>query len=126
MDRLSCAVSRRQALLAAVAAIVAGGPAVAEESPAGTVQTLRGDAFAEGPKPRRALQPTALVFIGDMVETATNSALTMHLGKATIVGCVQVRRRLQAVSFDNLRWRQRSPPRPRPRARRDCSDPAAH
>lgn len=85
MDRLSCAVSRRQALLAGVAAIVAGGPAVAEESPAGTVQTLRGDAFAEGPKPRRALQPTALVFIGDMVETATNSALTMHLGKATIV-----------------------------------------
>jgi hypothetical protein len=78
------AVSRRQVLLAGVAAMVAGSPAVAEE-PAGTVQTLRGDAFAEGPKPRRALQPTALVFIGDMVETAVNSALTMHLGKATIV-----------------------------------------
>jgi len=31
------------------------------------------------------LQPTALVFVGDMVETAMNSALTLYLGKATIV-----------------------------------------
>ena len=85
IDRLFHSVSRRQALLAGVVAIAAGGPAVAEELPAGTVQTLRGDAFAEGPKPRRALQPTALIFIGDMVETAVKSALTMHLGKATIV-----------------------------------------
>jgi hypothetical protein len=85
MGRIPHAVSRRQALFAGVAAIVAGGPAIAEEPAAGTVQTLRGDGFAEGPKPRHALQPTALVFIGDMVETAVNSALTMHLGKTTVV-----------------------------------------
>ncbi len=85
MDRLPCAVSRRQALLVGVAAILTGGTAVAEEPPAGTVQTLRGAAFAEGPKPRRALQPAAQIFVGDMIETAANSALTMHLGKATVV-----------------------------------------
>ena len=59
--------------------------AEAAEEHAGTIKSLRGDAFAEGPKPRRALQPTAPIFIGDIVETAVNSALTMHLGKATVV-----------------------------------------
>lgn len=85
IDRLRRPVSRRQALLTATAAALVGGTAAAEEPPAGTVQTLRGDAFAEGSKPRRALQPMAAVFVGDMVETAVNSALTMRLGKATIV-----------------------------------------
>jgi len=78
-------VSRRCALLIGAAVTLAGGSADAEESLAGTIEALRGDAFAEGPKPRRALQLTAQVFIGDMVETAVNSALTMHLGKATFV-----------------------------------------
>ena len=64
---------------------MAGGSLEAEESLAGTIEALRGDAFAEGPKPRRTLQPKAQVFIDDMVETAVNSALTMHLGKATFV-----------------------------------------
>jgi hypothetical protein len=85
MGRIPWAMSRRQALLVGAAAILAGGTAAAEDSPAGSVQTLRGDAFAEGPKPRRALQPQAAVFVGDRVETAVSSALTMHLGKATIV-----------------------------------------
>jgi hypothetical protein len=78
-------VSRRQALLIGATLTLAGGSLDAEESLAGTIEALRGDAFAEGPKPRRALQPKAQVFIGDMVETAVNSALTMHLGKATFV-----------------------------------------
>jgi hypothetical protein len=85
MDHCSPAVTRRRALIVGAAAIVAGGSLHAEESPAGTIETLRGEAFAEGPKPRRALQPAAEVFIGDLVETATNSALTMHLGKTTFV-----------------------------------------
>jgi hypothetical protein len=85
MGRVPCALSRRQVFLAGAAAILAAGTVAAEESPAGTVQTLRGDAFAEGTKPRRALQPSALVFVGDMIETAANSALTMRLGKATVV-----------------------------------------
>jgi hypothetical protein len=85
IDRLFRPVSRRQALLIGAALTLAGGSLDAEESLAGTIEALRGDAFAEGPKPRRVLQPKAQVFIGDMVETAVNSALTMHLGKATFV-----------------------------------------
>jgi hypothetical protein len=85
IDRLFHSVSRRQVLLIGAALTLAGGSLDAEESLAGTIEALRGDAFAEGPKPRRALQPKAQVFIGDMVETAVNSALTMHLGKATFV-----------------------------------------
>ena len=85
IDRLFHSVSRRQVLLIGAALTLAGGSLYAEESLAGTIEALRGDAFAEGPKPRRALQPKAQVFIGDMVETAVNSALTMHLGKATFV-----------------------------------------
>jgi hypothetical protein len=85
IDRLFHSVSRRQVLLIGAALALAGGSLDAEESLAGTIEALRGDAFAEGPKPRRALQPKAQVFIGDMVETAVNSALTMHLGKATFV-----------------------------------------
>jgi len=85
MDRFVRLVSRRQALLLGAAVTLAGGSPRAAESPAGTIESLRGDAFAEGPKPRRALQPAAEVFIGDQVETAINSALTMHLGKTTFV-----------------------------------------
>ena len=85
MDRFFPSVSRRRALLIGAAVTLAGGSLEAEESLAGTIEALRGDAFAEGPKPRRALQPKAQVFIGDMVETAVSSALTMHLGKATFV-----------------------------------------
>jgi hypothetical protein len=85
IDRISRLVSSRRVLLIGAAVTLAAGSLDAEEAPAGTIEALRGDAFAEGPKPRRALQPKAQVFIGDMVETAVNSALTMHLGKATIV-----------------------------------------
>jgi hypothetical protein len=85
IDRISRLVSSRRVLLIGAAVTLAAGSLDAEESPAGTIEALRGNAFAEGPKPRRALQPKAQVFIGDMVETAVNSALTMHLGKATIV-----------------------------------------
>ena len=85
MDRFLPSVTRRRALLIGAALTLAGGSLEAEESLAGTIEALRGDAFAEGPKPRRTLQPKAQVFIGDMVETAVNSALTMHLGKATFV-----------------------------------------
>jgi hypothetical protein len=84
-DGLSRSVSRRRAFLVGAGSILAAHTALAEESAAGTVQTLRGEASAEGSKPRRALQAMALVFIGDLIETAMNSALTMRLGKATVV-----------------------------------------
>jgi hypothetical protein len=90
MDLLVSSVTRRRALLLGAAMAVAGQSLAnralkAEESLAGTIEALRGQAFAEGPRPRRALAPSAQVFIGDLIETATNSALTMHLGKTTFV-----------------------------------------
>ena len=85
MDRFSLLVTRRRALLVGAAATLAGRPLSAEESLAGTINSMHGDAFAEGSKPRRALQPTAEVFVGDLVETKTNSALVMHLGSTTFV-----------------------------------------
>jgi hypothetical protein len=85
IDPFAFAVTRRCALVLAAAATLTGRPLRAEESRAGTIEALRGEAFAEGPKPRRALAPTAEIFIGDLVETATNSALTMRLGRATTV-----------------------------------------
>jgi hypothetical protein len=85
MDRFAGAVTRRRALILGAAMTLASRSLKAEETRAGTIEALRGEAFAEGPKPRRALVPAAEVFIGDQVETATNSALTMHLGKTTFV-----------------------------------------
>jgi hypothetical protein len=85
MNPFAFSVTRRRALILGAAAAFAGRPTHAQESLAGTIEALRGEAFAEGPKPRRALVPAAQIFIGDLIETATNSALTMHLGKATIV-----------------------------------------
>jgi hypothetical protein len=85
MDRFSLLVTRRRALLVGAAATLAGRPLSAEESLAGTIDSMHGDAFAEGSKPRRALQPTAEVFVGDLVETKTDSALVMHLGSTTFV-----------------------------------------
>ena len=86
MNPFAATVTRRGALILGAAAIAAGGPLHAEDSrAAGNIAALRGEAFAEGPKPRRALAPAAEVFIGDQVETAINSALTIHLGKTTFV-----------------------------------------
>jgi hypothetical protein len=85
MDRFAPLVTRRGALLLAAATALVGRPLNAEETRAGTIDSMRGDAFAEGSKPRRALQPTAELFVGDLVETKTDSALVMHLGSATFV-----------------------------------------
>jgi ferric-dicitrate binding protein FerR (iron transport regulator) len=84
MQHFAPPMTRRRALLSGAAVVLVGAAAAAEER-AGTIESLRGDAFAEGPKPRRALQSMAPVFIGDLIETLVNSALTMHLGKATVV-----------------------------------------
>ena len=85
MSRRARLVTRRRALFAAAAATFVSGSLEAQEPSAGKIESMHGDAFAEGPKTRRALQPTAEVFVGDLVETETNSALTMHLGEATFV-----------------------------------------
>jgi hypothetical protein len=85
MDRSSPLFTRRHALLVGAVMTSVHGSPHAQEGPAGTIDTLHGNAFAEGAIPRRALHPAAEVFVNDLVETEINSGLTMHLGKATFV-----------------------------------------
>ena len=85
MDRSSPIFTRRHALLVGAVMTSVHGSPHAQEGPAGTIDTLHGNAFAEGAIPRRALHPAAEVFVNDLVETEINSGLTMHLGKATFV-----------------------------------------
>ena len=42
---------------------------------------MHGEAYADGAKAQRVLQTTAELFVRDRVETAINSAVTMHLGR---------------------------------------------
>jgi hypothetical protein len=76
----------RRTMLAATAAMVATSSSPeAQRSAAGKIESLHGDAFAEGVGSRRALQVAADVFVNDLIETEINSGLTMHLGKNTMV-----------------------------------------
>jgi hypothetical protein len=77
--------TRRGVLLAAPTIVIMSTIASAAATVAGTIEAMHGEAYAEGPKPRRVLQPMADLFVGDQVETAINSAVTMHLGKVTYV-----------------------------------------
>jgi FecR protein len=85
MHRSSPLVTRRHVFLVGAAMASVLGSPNAQEAPVGAIDTLRGNAFAEGSLPRRALQQAAEVFVNDLVETEINSSLTMHLGKATFV-----------------------------------------
>ncbi len=78
-------MSRRAMLIGAAATIANSSPGEAQASAAGNIDSLHGEAFAEGVKSRRALQPSADVFVGDLIGTETNSGLSMHLGMATTV-----------------------------------------
>jgi len=57
----------------------------AREGAAGTVEAVRGDAFAQLASQRRALTPAAALFVGEQVSTSAQSALAMRLGAATQV-----------------------------------------
>lgn len=65
--------------------VAISSPLEAHGSAAGKIDLLHGEAFAQGTNSRRALLPSAHVFVGDLIETETNSGLSMHLGKATTV-----------------------------------------
>jgi ferric-dicitrate binding protein FerR (iron transport regulator) len=53
--------------------------------PAGSVEEVKGEAFAEAEKQRRRLEIAAPVFIADQVSTGVASRLTLRLGKDTTV-----------------------------------------
>lgn len=60
------------------------GPASAREI-AGSVEELRGQAFAEAERKRRDLETAAPIFLDDEISTGSGSRLAMHLGKDTTV-----------------------------------------
>jgi hypothetical protein len=85
VDRHFTFATSRRTLLMGAAASLAGTPLAAQDPAAGKVESLRGEAFAEGASPRRSLQPSADIFSGDLVETDASSGLIMHLGKTTTI-----------------------------------------
>lgn len=62
--------------------VLAGRPALAAE-PAGSVEDVSGEAFAEAHAVRRLLERLAPVFLGDQVGTGAASRLGMRLGRDT-------------------------------------------
>ena len=64
--------------------ILAIGQAAAAE-PAGSVEDLSGEAFAEAHAVRRLLERLAPIFLGDQVGTGTASRLGMRLGRDTTI-----------------------------------------
>jgi hypothetical protein len=77
-------LDRRLLLRAMVGAIFLPHIAYAEKAePAGLVEDLTGEAFAEARAQRRQLQRAAPLFINDVVGTGPASRLTMQLGTNT-------------------------------------------
>ena len=78
--------NRRWLLIQAAAAALASAPihAVGAE-PAGSVEDVKGEAFAEAARVRRALGRAAPLFVGDDVATGAESRLNMLLGRNTNV-----------------------------------------
>jgi ferric-dicitrate binding protein FerR (iron transport regulator) len=70
--------------VAALPFILAGIPARAAER-VGSVEDVKGEAFAELGEARRTLDPAAPVFLGDEVATGIASRLGMRLGRDTMV-----------------------------------------
>jgi hypothetical protein len=75
----------RRALLTGLAGAWFGPQAALAAEPAGQVEMSRGECYAQTATERRALKPSAPVFIGDAVATGVQSALAMLLGTATEV-----------------------------------------
>ncbi len=62
-------------------------PAMAQTRPEqiGTIEEMRGEAFAELAGQRRTLGPKAAIFVGDILSTGSTGRLTMKLGAATTI-----------------------------------------
>jgi hypothetical protein len=76
---------RRGLLYAAIGAILPAlkpGPTSAAEE-VGSVQEVKGDAFAEADGRRRNLERSAPLFLKDIVATGPEARLVLHLGSAT-------------------------------------------
>ena len=90
-----CAIKldRRIILSLFTTALVPPGLGRAQQTQqAGTVTDMRGEAFAEARNQRRALEPSAPLFIKDVVGTGSDARLTMHLGADTTLHLGQLAR----------------------------------
>ena len=76
---------RRDVLVGILAGYTIAARSATAAEAAGNVETLRGEAFAEGAGARRALAPAAEVFVGDLVATSAASAVGLRLGPATLL-----------------------------------------
>jgi hypothetical protein len=76
---------RRRALLGGIIGAALAPVAVPAAEPAGEVETMRGECFAQRAATRRTLAPAAELFLGDAVATGMQSAVSMRLGTATVV-----------------------------------------
>jgi hypothetical protein len=75
----------RRAFLGGMTGACCVAPSVSATEPAGEVESSRGECFAQISAMRRALAPTASLFVGDTVATGAQSALSLRLGAATQV-----------------------------------------
>ncbi len=76
--------TERRVVLASLLSALAAGHARAADR-AGEVESSRGECFALAAAARRALAPSAAVFVGDTVGTGDAAALALRLGTATEV-----------------------------------------
>lgn len=72
---------------ACLTAALGSGPllAQAKPTPIGTIEELRGDAFAEQGSDRRTLSAKANIFVGDLLTTGNNALIVLKLGEATTI-----------------------------------------
>jgi hypothetical protein len=80
-------LDRRKALgfVATLLASVAFNRSSNAADPAGRVEEIKGEAFADASNQHRTLEKSSSVFVGDRVETGASSRLTMLLGEDTTI-----------------------------------------
>jgi ferric-dicitrate binding protein FerR (iron transport regulator) len=71
-------------ILGTALASVISAPSIAGD-PAGLVEEIKGEAFADASNQHRALEKSSKVFVGDSVATGSSSRLTMLLGEDTTI-----------------------------------------
>src|SRR5260221_14725112 len=69
----------------ALVAVAAFSRPSSAADPAGRVEEIKGEAFADASNQHRPLEKSSSVFVGDRVETGASSRLTMLLGEDTTI-----------------------------------------
>jgi hypothetical protein len=80
-------IGRRDALgfLGTLLASAAFNQPSSAADPAGRVEEIRGEAFADASNQHRPLEKSSSIYVGDRVETGPSSRLTMLLGEDTTI-----------------------------------------